>query len=272
MEDIAFAIVTCSVEPTRDAAFDKVADNILSLPEWESMKDSTIVFDNGSNQPLTMSRLEQFQHVVRSKENVGYWSAVNWISKNYTKFMDEKKYIYIIESDCIHWSMDKISLCAQFLDKNPDIGMVRTQEFLVGESHRFDKSRNLPDSTKWTKYRMTNSFTGESVRFWDPDGEIYKTNFIPVLCGLNRTEAISKVFDNLVKTKNITEVDFQREMISLYKDNAQLDGGIFNTSAGEGAIAGCRIQSIPSGVPYKASGNDTIVEGFEVKTFGEKNG
>ena len=150
--------------------------------------------------------------------------------------------------------------------------MVRTQEFVIEESHRFDKMHLHPDSTKWNRFRLYNHVRNEPLRFWDPDSEIYKTNFVPVLCGLNRIDAMQSVFRRLSEKGSIKEVDFQRFMFDLYESNAQLDGGIFNSSAGGDIIAGCRVETIPEGVQYKPSGHDTIVKDFKAYLTGVRDG
>ena len=264
MSDILFAVFSCSIEKTRDRAFKEVAENITQSSIWPSIKDSTILFDNDSTEPLTISQFINFQHVLRAEKNVGYWSAVNWLLNNYQTIVPEKKYIYIIESDCIHWSFEKIWECRDFLENNTDVGMIRTQEFSIFESHRFNKMVDHPDATKWNRFRLYNHIKNEPLKFWDPVGDIYRTNFVPVLCGLNRIDAMRKVFENLTKKGSIAESDFQKEMFKLYDTNAQINGGIFNSSAGGNIIAGCKVETIPRGVLYKPSGHDTIIEDFKV--------
>lgn len=272
MSDILFAVFSCSIEGTRDRAFNEVSENITSSEIWPSIRDSTILFDNASTKPLTLCAFDKFQNIAKCERNVGYWSAVNWVLENYQRLVPEKKYIYIIESDCIHWSMEKIQMCRDFLEKNPDVGMVRTQEFLISQSHRFDKMRSFPDSTRWNRFRLYNHVKNEPLKFWDPDGEIYRTNFVPVLCGLNRIDAMKSVFRILSGRSSITEFDFQKMMFDLYECNAQLDAGIFNSSAGGDIIAGSRVETIPEGVQYKPSGHDTIIKDFKVYLTGERDG
>jgi hypothetical protein len=159
-----------------------------------------IVFDNASIFTSHFKLLPEGAKLIQSNRNIGYWSAVNWILSNYKEVMGrEYDYIYIIESDLIHYDLRRINLCEDFLLNNAEVGGVRTQDFSVKLKALYNKKYHwFPFVNKSSLVSQINPITGDAVWFELAEGnaKIYLTNFHAKLPSLNRIQAMKKVFNN----------------------------------------------------------------------------
>jgi len=234
MNNTLFFLVTCTKESTRFEVLKQVINNLSSVMDDNFFKN-LLVFDNGSTHPGSLEILkEKFENVYHSKKNIGYWSAIFWCLSNYQKLMKkEYKYIYIIESDLIHFhdATFKLNKCEEFLDLNNDVGSIRTEEFSVLNKHLYDKRKPSNTSRKYAWVVQENFIEKKRVEFILSNDElkIYKCNFLAKLPGFSRIEAIKDVFLELSKLKNFDEIDYQKFYYEKYKISAVLEGGIFHS-------------------------------------------
>lgn len=229
MNKICYLLVTCSREKTRSSMLETVVSTLKSHDEWSSWKNDTFVFDNDSSVEGTKEFLQKnFKNLLFSQENYGYWSAVNWFSN----FALEKQYeyIYIMESDCVHFDISQMKNAVKVLDLYQDIGMVRTAEFSVANRHLYDKSQFHKDSKKSEWFQQKNHFTSMPASYEKTEiDKVYKTNLVAKVCGLHRINSLKKVMQNLATIEWFSELDFQKFYHEDFSFNAILDGGMYNS-------------------------------------------
>lgn len=242
-----FVMVTCSLDASRAAVLEKVAANVVQkcIPVRPTMLDDLLVIDNASTVPGTRELLAScFRHVHAVDRNVGYWTAVDWALREGPALLgrDDYQYVYVIESDMLHYDFHRLPKAEAFLASNLNIGAVRCQEFSIAERAFYDKNEPLPQSRRWAWQSHTHCFTGRPIRHWPSmTPEIYETDFLTQLPALNRIANVRAAFDVLRERRSFSEHDFQRECFERYPTNALLDGGIYNcrlTDLGTGAITG----------------------------------
>lgn len=235
---ILHILVTCCLEPTRTKILEKVAENIL---ECGIPLNDLIVIDNASTDPRARTIISRFKNVYVCDKNYGFWSAVNWVLRSHEEILGRTyDFVYVIESDMMHYDYPAIVNAERMLDLYFDIGSVRLQEFSVSEASLYDKLIPQPSSRRWAWVRLMNYFTYERAyfervpEFFHPTPQhkhMYKTNLAPQVPALNRMSFMKRAFELLQEKKNIAERDFQEIYFTHfpYKQTGLLDGGIFNT-------------------------------------------
>ena len=226
-----YLFVTCCLEESRAEVVRDVIDNLVENKEL--LGDNLTVFDNGSTVDWVVPELQKhFECVCVSDQNVGYWSAIHWWLNN----VKQSDFTYIIESDMIHYALEKIRTAEQFLAQNPDVGAVRLHQYEVANKHLYDKNRPRPDSKRniWQSHvnRVNNKKVFHTLALKDGDVEIYTNNFLTQLPALNRTKMMIDAFNELATRKSFSEFDFQKLCWERYQRNAIIDGGIFHCDGG----------------------------------------
>jgi hypothetical protein len=217
-------------ETRRDLAY-QVSENLMSQNLAHAFFDDLLVFDNSSKYRDHLKVFSPPVKVVRSDENIGYWSAIHWTLSNYQRVFNRKyKYLYVIESDLEHWDMFKLDSCERFLNDHLKVGGVRTQEFSVKFRMLYDKRYHwVPFVKRHSLVSQKNVVTKERVWFHRADNKnnVWTTNFHTKLPALNRLDALTTVFDRLAIKEQINEIYFMHLYYDLYPDMALLDGGIY---------------------------------------------
>lgn len=237
MNDTLILLVTCTKESTRFEVLKQVVNNLSSLLD-DDLKKDLLVFDNDSTYPGSIDLLkDNFKNVLKSKTNIGFWSAIFWCLKNYQKIMNKDyKYLYIIESDIIHFddAFSKLKHCEEFLNKHNDVGFVRTEEFSVSKRNLYDKRNINKDSKRYAWVVQDNFIENKKVEFnlADKDHEIYTCNFLPKLPSLTRMQTMKEVFFELFNLKKFNETDYQKIYYKKYQKSAIIDGGIWHSKLG----------------------------------------
>ena len=230
MKKLACLFVTCCMERSRFDILNLVVPNLLQqAPE---LATHLTVFDNASTVPGTIDLLKaNFKNVYRCDRNVGYWTAIDWWLTSLQ--VDPPEYTYIIESDMVHWAFQKTYDCVRFLDRHPEVGAVRLQEFSVENRHLYNKDAPRPDSRRSIWQAGSNRVTGKRLTFDESDDAgIYFSNFLTQLPALNRYTTMVDVFRALAAMERFSESDFQRMYHERYPLNAILDGGTHNSDPG----------------------------------------
>jgi hypothetical protein len=266
MKDTLFLLVTCTKDITRFEILNQVVNNLCNVFDKKTLHNM-LVFDNASSYTGSVKLLtDNFNNVYQSKLNVGLWSAIHWCLKNYQTLMSrDYKYLYIIESDLIHFddSLKKLEMCESFLDSNDDVGFVRTEEFFVAERHLYDKGSPKKNSRKYAWVTQNNFIQNKRVEFHKTNYEgIYKCNFLAKLPALSRIQAIKEVFLDLSSLKKFSETDYQKLYYDRYKISALLDGGVFHSKLGNEnvnvVVNGSRNYNLE--IDYRPTRSDTISE------------
>lgn len=247
----------------------KVVDSLWETGTGLSWGTDFYVFDNASTFKGTQELLQSnFKNVLLSEENYGYWSAVNWFVDFATK--QGYDYVYIMESDCVHFNVNQLKYAAKTLDSYPELGMVRTAQFSLKNKHLYDKSQRYPESVTSEWFTQSNFFTKEGAQY-EPTTivDVYKTNLVAKVCGLHRISALKEVLSKLQSIKWFIEVDFQRFYHEKHPFNAILDGGIYNSTAAyePNVIAGSLVKEAVDENGYRKTreGFITPVEEMRVK-------
>lgn len=240
-----FVMVTCSLDASRAAVLEKVAANVVQkcVTVRPTMLDDLLVIDNASTVPGTRELLAScFRHVHAVDRNVGYWTAVDWALAEGPALLgrDDYRYVYVIESDMLHYAFERLPVAECFLACRPDIGGVRCQEYSVEHQRLYDKERPRGSSRRWAWQSHTHFFTQQPI-VHSPSGvlELYETSFLTQLPALNRIDVVRAAFDALRARRSFSEHDFQRECFERHPTNALLDGGIYHARLGTDVDGPC---------------------------------
>ncbi len=235
MKNTLILLVTCNLDQSRAYACQKVIENLNEMKD-QSFKNDLLVFDNASTiQESVTSLTNNFKYVMQCNKNVGFWSAINWSINNYESIFHKKyEYLYVIESDCLHFenAFERLLDSENFLNERKDIGFVRTEEFSVKNKHLFDKRIQHVNSITYAWVVQNNFIENKPVKFHldDEDKRIYTCNFLAKVPVLSRMNAMKVIFDKLSKKQSFTEIDYQKFYYELYPKSAILDEGIWNST------------------------------------------
>lgn len=241
-----YLLVTCCVEQTRFDILKCVIENIKTeqCTKKFDIEDDLIVFDNGSTiEGVVDLLISNFKTVYRSNVNEGFWSAINWVINN-VDVHHKYDYIYIIESDHIHFALEKIEKIETFLNLNPNVGGVRCQEFFVSERHLYDKTLPLQNSRTYAWVNQINEKTKKRIQIKQTDTpDFYITDFLSQLHSVNRIHAMKTVFSKLEQisySRKFSELDYQLLYYEIYPQFGIIDGGVFHAKLSwrNGSLAG----------------------------------
>ena len=205
MNNTLFLLISCSLDKTRDEVFDKVSKNLIRQNKKFKFFHNLLVFDNASTQLKTLNCLKLFPNVLKCNKNIGLWSAVSWSLNNYKKYFKKKfKYVYLMESDCIHFDLNKLNEAELFLDKNKNFGSVRCQKFSVFFKKFFDKdsifSKYARNPIRMRSYPSNNPAYFKKAQYYK---NIFLSNLHAKLVGLNRIEMLIDILQVLAKKKRV---------------------------------------------------------------------
>lgn len=238
----------------------------LNLIDDKSFKRDMIVFDNASTFPGSVELLKNnFSNVIQCKQNVGFWSGIQWVIKNHESVLGRSyKYLYVIESDCIHTldAFEKLQHCEKFLDENEDVGFIRTEEFSIKNRHLYNKRQQYLNSVRYAWVTQDNFLTGKDVEFeGDTSGHgIHKCNFLAKVPVLSRMNVMEQIFEKLSSMGQFTEMDYQRFYWEKYPKSAILDGGIWDSKLGntDPSTMVTGSWSVDESVGYRQTRKDSI--------------
>lgn len=235
-KNIAYMLLTCSRERSRYDTLKTVVDNIRQHPNFKELDSDLLVFDNASTYEGAKELLHSsFSHVVDSQDNYGYWGAIGWVVRNHARVLGKSyEYLYLIESDQIHYDWPALDKVEEFLDKHTEIDSMRVREFSVSEAHLYDKEKHLPESRRWAWCTQKNPFTGQRVTFQKSNDydDVYVTNFTTLPPSVNRMSLMNIAFDHLECLDRFTEKDFWEACWRQNPNVALLDNGICHAKLG----------------------------------------
>ncbi len=209
-----------------------VVKNLAEKVNDAGLNDSFIIFDNDSLYKDHLAFAPKGALVVESPENIGYWTAIQWVLDEHSKLLSKDyDFIYMVESDLVHSDLKVLNYCAAFLKENDDCVCVRTQEFKVKFKWRFNKAlKYMPFRVKRSIIALKNLVTNEKAWFTPTKFKnIYKSNLHAKLPALNRMSSMRHCFEILRKKDSFQEWDFFQEMHKLHPNIGVLDGGIFHS-------------------------------------------
>ena len=210
-----------------------VAKNLAETVPRAGLADRFVVFDNASTFDDHLACLPPGSLICRAERNVGYWAAIKWVLETRVElFARPFDYLYIVESDLVHWDLRQLAACEAFLDAEQRASGVRTQEFSVRWRWRYDKRlKFLPFHVTRSEVALRNAITGERAWFSpvkEHDG-IYLSNLHPKLPALNRISALDTVFAALATKDAFVEADFFRLMMGCHPLIGVFDGGLYHS-------------------------------------------
>lgn len=274
-DNILFILVTCSLEEKRAEILNQVSNNLLNINKEYKIFKNLIVFDNASTVNSTIDSLRNYPNVYQSSTNIGYWSALNWCLDEQNKLLNRDfKYVYIIESDMVHFDFWKLREAVSYLEENEDVGSVRTQKFSVAFRHFFSKGSIFSKFTH-DAINLISFPSGEKCWFEKTDYKhIFRSNIHGKLIGLNRMTNLQKIFAKLRNKDHVSEEDFFVLAQKNYKFNGVINGGIFT----ERLASRLKRGKVPMGsqnilkfnviTDYNTTRRDKIItSGFKVTTL-----
>lgn len=265
-----YLLVTCCMEESRREILDQVIDRLLQNHQIDSILPYMVAIDNGS----TDDTVEVLKHrlgvkVYSTPDNLGYWSAINWVFNNVD--LEPYRFIHIIESDHYYYADDlwtPLNSAENCLLEMDDIGGIRLQEYDIDRSDLYNKSLGRGDGRKYAWVSHRNAVTGEPVvpRDFEPTEyeNIWVSNFLTVLHGMNRLNTMREVFAELAELDGFSELDFQRKYHERYPRIGVLNGGIFHAKLGftphnPRALSGSWSKDVSS-IGYRTTRQDTILQ------------
>lgn len=268
-EQTLYLLVTCSMDSSRAEIATQVADNLLAQDRKAAFLSDLVVFDNASRFADHLSRFPMGPKLLRADRNVGFWTAIDWTLRNHRALLGrDYRYLYVIESDLLHFAMERLAACEAFLERTPDVGGVRTQEFSVRLRFLYDK--RCPRWFRRTNaVQQTNALTGAPVRFTlaDPAERIFVSNFHAKIPALNRMTLMQEIFADLRGYASISEIDFMRLFHERSRRVAQIDGGLFhalvNVPQAPGVSGSYSTPQELAALGYRATRADRILGGEE---------
>ena len=224
-------LVTCSRDESRRDLAIRVTRNLAELAPRAGLADSFVVFDNASTFDDHLALVPPGAMICRSEQNIGYWSAIQWVLASRDRLFGRRfRYLYIVESDLVHWDLAPLGLCERFLDAEPRASCVRTQEFSVRWRWRFDKRlQRLPFHVLRSQISLRNAVTDEKAWFRPAPGTpgLYLSNLHAKLPALNRLDSLDRVFAELGEMASFSEADFFGTMLKHHPYCGVYDGGLF---------------------------------------------
>jgi hypothetical protein len=225
-------IVTCSMSSGRAQIADDVILKINSLSNQINVQYKIHIIDNGSKIKSQFLLNHSDYEVIEISENIGYWNALNWFFNHYweNEKFDKSDYVYIIESDNLHFRLYPLNQVIEFMNKFDYINSVRVEEFSVKYRWFYYKeNRFLPFKKTRSLVSNKNLITKQKNKFTEMENNIYITNMHAKLTSISRLLVIQKVFKKLEKLSVISEKDFFQYMHDVNPSTAILNKGIFYT-------------------------------------------
>ena len=199
------------------------------------MLEVILEFINNSNFKDHLKIVENIGITYYASENRGLWSALYWLLKNELNIFQHKhKYIHLVESDMFINDLVPLTKLSQAMDQFPYLHMVRTQEFSIKNSWRFDKKYSFLPSLLHNKrsevdLRNTtdNSYFRKDLIYKADSIEVYSSNLNAKLPGLHKTESLKLVIDKLAQRSSFSEKDFFKIYAELSTRIGIIDKGIW---------------------------------------------
>lgn len=228
-DNLEVLLVVCSMTQERYDIAKKVIESISSF--FQDTNCRLLVIDNGSKFKIDLENYPQGTVLINFDNNIGYWGALHWFLNSQSSPISKKnkKYLYIVESDHIHFDMFKLKV-VEFLETNSEINCVRVQEFSVRNRFMYSKeARYLPFRKLRSIVSLRNHVTNKKSKFLrsSEGSQIYFTNLHSRLPSVFRFEILRLAFQMLAKFDNFTEKDFYEVMHTFSQTIGILDGGIF---------------------------------------------
>lgn len=229
-DNLEVLLVLCSMTQDRYDIAKKVIRSITSFFKTTNCK--LWVLDNGSKLKIDLENYPQGTTVINFNNNIGYWGALHWFLNSGPSPISKvnKKYLYIVESDHIHFDMLKLKKVVEFLETNHKINCVRVQEFSVRNRFMYSKeARYLPFRKMRSIVSLRDNVTNKKAEFLrsSKDSQIYISNLHSRLPSVFRLEVLRLVFQQLAGLNNFTEKDFYKVTHTFSQTIGILDGGIF---------------------------------------------
>jgi len=240
-KNILYILVTCTKEPTRFKLLKNTVNSILETFPENILNDDFLVFDNGSTVAGHEEYLKsKFKNVFRTVDNVGLFSGLNWVVNNYESHLHKKfDYMLFISSDSIMYDLHKLNEVEPYFEKHPQVGCVRTEEFIYEKRHLFDKEQNHKETFYRSRCFQKNMYTHKRAVYSKTEFDnVLTCNLHPVIHGVNRIDAYKKVFNKLSEQTHMSEGDYMREYNALYEACGVVDGGVWYAPNHEPSLRG----------------------------------
>jgi len=223
-------VVLCSMSQDRFSIAKAVLGSLKASENF--LNCNFLIIDNGSKYTLKQSELLVGCTYITMPQNLGYWGILHWAM--YSPFSplydDSPEYIYIVESDHIHFAFNKLNEVLESLDSHPEITCARVAEFSVRYRHFFSKeNRLLPFRRKRSLVSTRNAITKQKASFVPikENDSIYLSNWHARLPSVFRYASLKETFNQLALRSSFTEHHFFEIMHEQSSQILVLDKGIF---------------------------------------------
>jgi hypothetical protein len=236
INELEVLLVLCSMTKDRYEIAKRVVNSISFFFETTGCK--LWVLDNGSKYKINANSFPRGTSIIKLGNNIGYWGALHWfLNSNLSPiYKTNKKYLYIIESDNIHFDIFKLHDVVKFMEFNLNINCVRVSEFSVKNRLLYSKeAKFLPYRKNRSLVSLINHITNEKAKFWRTSKkcQVYFSNLHSKLPSVLRLEILRIVFQQLAELNSFDEKDFYTAMHSFSDTIGVLDSGIYYTVSSE---------------------------------------
>lgn len=191
-----------------------------------------VVIDNGSRFKIDSGDLPERSTYFEMPINLGYWGLLYWalFSENSPLASNDSQYIYIIESDHIHYAFGELSKIVNALNVFEEIASARVQEFSIKFKYFYSKeARFLPFRKKRSYVSLRNAVTKERAKFDRIENmpNLYKSNLHSRLPSVFRMSVLRIAFNELARKEQFSEYDFFEIFYRLSPTILIFDKGIY---------------------------------------------
>lgn len=215
-EKILVFIVTCSRSEARQRIESQALMQLAKIASPNQNGFDFVFFDNDSSFKEHLKIVENTGVIYYATKNRGLWSALYWLL-NYEPsiYQSKYKYFHLVESDMFITDLAPLMQLSKAMENFPFLHMVRTQEFSIKHSWRFDKKYSFLPSLLHNKrsevdLRNTtdNSYFRKDFIYKDDSVEVYSSNLNAKLPGLHKIESLKWVINKLAQRESFSEKDF----------------------------------------------------------------
>lgn len=235
--NILVLLITCSRTKQRQIIEKSAIEHLVNVAKEEVPNLSFMLFDNNSKYMQHIDIFKEIGSIFSAKNNRGLWSSIHWALRNESNiYGNPHEYLYIIESDLIVTSLLPLIEISQVLDNFSNLHMVRTQEFSVSRSWRFNKKYSyLPYPLHVRRSQVDLRNTSNLLDFEYKlianlsNYKLYSTNLNAKLPGLHKIESLKTVIYELARLESFSEKNFFDIYSKLSNKIAILDKGIWHS-------------------------------------------
>lgn len=223
-------LVLCSMTEDRYEIALKTVNSLRNIGDVASCE--LVIIENGSKFKCPNESLPPNSTYIFMEKNLGYWGILYWaLFSRFSPLSNlNTEYIYIIESDHIHYDLARLNIAISVLDKYKDVASARVQEFSVRFRALYAKEyKFLPFRKRRSLVSLRNAVTKDKVKFikLPEESGAYLANWHARLPSVFRLSSLVRTFDILSSLEKFSEFDFFQIMHKESQRVIVLNRGIY---------------------------------------------